>query len=252
MPRKLGQHFLRRPDLLQKIAQAACPETEPIVVEIGAGKGALTELLIPRARRLIAVELDPALADFLRRRFQTTTAVEVVQADVLALDLGQWGPAVIAGNIPYYITSEILERVLALLPSLKRAVLLVQREVAERIAASPGRREYGLLSVRVQAVAQPEILFRVPPSAFSPPPEVSSALVRLTPRATPLLDRDRLPAFLEFAARCFRYKRRTLRNNLAPWYALPRLDALPETRLRAEQMSPGELLRLYQTLTSPV
>jgi 16S rRNA (adenine1518-N6/adenine1519-N6)-dimethyltransferase len=252
VPRKLGQHFLRRRDILEQIAQAACPQIEPLVVEIGAGRGALTERLLGRTRRLIAIEVDPALADFLRRRFHAATALEIVRADVLELDLGQWGPAVIAGNIPYYITSEILERVLALLPRLKRAVLLVQREVAERIAAPAGRREYGLLSVRVQAVAEPEILFTVPASAFSPPPEVSSALVRLTPRATPLPDWDRLPAFLEFAARCFRYKRRTLRNNLAAWYSRSQLDALPETRLRAEQLSAEELLRLYQTLNSPV
>jgi 16S rRNA (adenine1518-N6/adenine1519-N6)-dimethyltransferase len=251
VPRKLGQHFLHRRDVLEKIARAACPEREPLVIEIGAGKGALTERLLERADRVIAIELDPALADFLRRRFQDSSAVEVVQADVLGLDLGQWGPAVIAGNIPYYITSKILERVLAVLPPVKRAVLLVQREVAERIASPAGRRDYGLLSVHVQAVADPEILFRVPPSAFSPPPEVSSALVRLTPRATPLLDRDRLPAFLEFAARCFRYKRRTLRNNLAAWYPPPLLDSLPEAVLRAEQLSPHELLKLYEKLNSP-
>ncbi|MGC8792416.1 MAG: 16S rRNA (adenine(1518)-N(6)/adenine(1519)-N(6))-dimethyltransferase RsmA [Bryobacteraceae bacterium] len=248
MPRKLGQHFLRRDDVLERIACAACPQNEPLVVEIGAGDGALTAHLARRCQRLIAIELDPALVTRLRQRFRDSPAVEIVGADVLKLDLSQWGPAVIAGNIPYYISSPILTQVLELGTRMKRAVLLVQREVAARLAAQPGRRDYGLLSVHAQLVSEPEILFGVPPSAFSPPPEVSSALIRLVPRARPLLPWERIPAFLDFAARCFRYKRRTLRNNLAGQYPRELLEGRPEMCLRAEQLSLAELVALFEAL----
>ncbi len=248
MPRRLGQHFLHRRDLLERIAQAACPEAEPLVVEIGAGRGALTEHLLPRCRRLIAIELDAELATALQRRFGQQPELEIIRGDVLAVDLAQWGPAVVAGNIPYYISSPILERVLGLGPLLRRAVLLLQREVAQRIAARPGGREYGLLSVYAQLVAEPEILFLVPPSAFSPPPKVESAVLRLTPRQRLLLEWNALPGFLEFAGRCFRFKRRTLRNNLAGLYPASVLDGLPESRLRAEQLPPDALVHLYRKL----
>lgn len=248
MPRKLGQHFLQRRDLLVRIAEAACPDTEPLVVEIGAGRGALTEHLLGRCRRLVAIELDERLAATLGERFGHRSGFEIVRGDVLSVDLGQWGPAVVAGNIPYYISSPILERVLRLGPSLKRAVLLLQREVALRVAARHGRREYGLLSVHAQLVAEPEILFPVPPSAFSPPPKVESAVLRLTPRASPLLEWSRLPGFLEFAGHCFRFKRRTLRNNLLGLYPRAALDSRPECRLRAEQLPPPALVELYLSL----
>lgn len=250
MPRRLGQHFLQRRDLLARIAEAACPDPEPLVIEIGAGKGALTEHLLARCRRLVAIELDARLAAALAARFGASPGLEILQQDVLTVELARWGPAVVAGNIPYYISSPILERVLGLGPMLRRAVLLLQREVAERVAARHGSREYGLLSVHAQIVAVPEILFLVPPSAFSPPPKVESAVLRLTPRPEPLLDWSRLPGFLEFAARCFRFKRRTLRNNLLGLYPREALEARPESRFRAEQLSPAALVKLYLSLNS--
>lgn len=249
MPRKLGQHFLRRQDLLARIAQAACPESEPLVLEIGAGQGALTAHLLPRCDRLIAIELDARLAAVLERRFGDRPGLRIVRQNVLALDLAQWGPAVVAGNIPYYISSPILDRVLALGPLLRRAVLLLQREVAERVAAQPGSRRYGLLSVQAQLVAEPEVLFLVPPSAFAPPPKVESAVLRLTPRPSPPLEWSKLPGFLEFARHCFRFKRRTLRNNLRDRYPGAVLEQ-PECALRAEQLSPAALLGLYARLNA--
>ncbi|MCS7316096.1 MAG: 16S rRNA (adenine(1518)-N(6)/adenine(1519)-N(6))-dimethyltransferase RsmA [Bryobacterales bacterium] len=248
MPRKLGQHFLHRQDLLARIAEAACPQTEPLVVEIGAGRGALTEHLLARSQRVVAIEVDPRLAVALEERLGQRTGLEILRQDVLTVDLGRWGAAVVAGNIPYYISSPILERVLGLGPLLKRAVLLLQREVAERVAARPGRREYGLLSVHAQVIAETEILFLVPPSAFRPPPKVESAVLRLEPRPAPLLDWAALPAFLAFAGRCFRFKRRTLRNNLLDLFPRAILDARPQLRLRAEQLSPAELVELYWSL----
>jgi 16S rRNA (adenine1518-N6/adenine1519-N6)-dimethyltransferase len=220
------------------------------VIEIGPGRGALTEFLLARAGRLIAIELDPGLAEQVRRRFPDAPSLTVVQADVLDTSLGQWGASVVAGNLPYYITSPILERLFALGPLLRRAVLLIQREVAERITARPGTRDYGYLTVVANLHTVPEILFRVPPGAFSPAPKVESAALRLTPRP-PIPDLPDPAAFLEFAGRAFRSKRRTLRNNLAPFYG-PQADGWPEARLRAEQLSLDQLLDLYRRATGSV
>ncbi len=185
----------------------------------------------------MAIELDAALAAGLRQRFPQ---VEVVEADILDTNLSQWGPAVVAGNLPYYITSPILERIFGMGAALRRAVVLVQLEVAARLVAKPGTRDYGFLTVQTQCFTVAEILFRVPPSAFSPAPKVESAAVRLEPRQ-PVED---AAGFLEFARRCFRQKRKTLRNNLLPFYGR-QVEAWPEARLRAEQVAMEGLLGLY-------
>lgn len=245
MGRPLGQHFLYTESILEKIALAACPRPEPLVVEIGPGPGGLTACLARRAGRLVTVELDAALAEGIRGRFGDQ-GVEVVEGDVLQTDLSQWGEAVVCGNLPYYITSPIIERVLSLGPVLKRAVFLVQKEVAERITAQPGSRDYGYLSVAVQARARAEKLFTVKAAAFRPPPKVDSAAVRLTPVAG--VDRGEMAGVLRFAGLCFHMKRKTLRNNLAAAYPLEILKDLPEAGLRAEQLSVAQLMDLHQRL----
>ncbi len=241
MGQRLGQHFLVRTSILEKIARAACPEPEPLVIEIGPGKGALTRYLLERTAKLIAIELDAELAAQLPNNYP---AVEVVHADVLQVDLNQWGPAVVAGNLPYYITSPILDRALALGPNLKRAVFLVQKEVAERMLAKPGSRDYGYLSVRTQLLAEGRQVAKVPPGAFQPPPQVDSAVVALTPRAQPLVEDT--GRFLRFAAACFSQKRKNLRNNLLAPY--PGIDGRPEARLRAEQMGLADMIQLWRAL----
>lgn len=241
MGQRLGQHFLASTPILEKIARATCPEHEPLVIEIGPGKGALTQYLLERCDRLITIELDSALAEQLPMRFPS---LEVVNADVLQVDLNQWGPAVVAGNLPYYITSPILDRVLALGPNLKRAIFLVQREVADRMLAGPGSRDYGYLSVRTQLLAEGRMVVKVPPGAFQPPPQVDSAVVVLTPRTHTLVTDT--AGFLRFAAACFSQKRKNLRNNLGGLY--PAIDARPEARLRAEQLGLAEMIALWQAL----
>jgi 16S rRNA (adenine1518-N6/adenine1519-N6)-dimethyltransferase len=236
--RRLGQHFLRDESALRRIAQAACPAREPLVIEIGPGEGALTRHLAERARRLIAIELDADFAAQLQ-----LPGVEVVHGDILAADLAHWGECVVAGNLPYYITSPIVEKILELGVLCRRAVLLVQKEVAERLAAAPGSRDYGYLTVSVQSRANVEVLFGVPRGAFRPPPKVDSAVVRLTPHA----DAPPKP-FLDFAGKCFRLKRKTLRNNLAANY--PRIAGHAAAGLRAEQLSIAELRALYDALVS--
>lgn len=244
MPRRLGQHFLVRDSILERLAAAACGEHTPRVIEIGPGRGALTRHLLPRTDELHAIELDASLASGLRVKFASESKLHIHTADVLATDLTQWGPAVLAGNLPYYITSPIIEKFLALDARFPSAVFLMQREVAERLLAQPGSRDYGYLTVAVRLVCEVELVSKVPPSAFVPPPKVDSAAVQFNRR---LEIPAALPGLLRFVGRCFAQKRKTLRNNLRPYYR-EQADALPEARLRAEQLSIAEFIRLYTLL----
>jgi 16S rRNA (adenine1518-N6/adenine1519-N6)-dimethyltransferase len=259
--RRLGQHFLNRKSTLNRIAEAACAgrERTPLVVEIGAGRGALTESLLERAETVVAIEVDPVLIHYLRQKFRDVLdagRLILVESDILKTDLGaligkdQWGQAVIAGNLPYYITSPILERLFEARDKWSRAIILVQAEVAARIVAEPGCRDYGYLSVMVQAQARAERLFEVPRASFRPPPKVDSAVVLLQPSgiANDVGVGD-LHSFLRFAGNCFRYKRKTLRNNLAGLYERPAVESLVGPKDRAEALSIAELAKLFQALT---
>jgi len=245
---KLGQHFLVRGSILDRIAAAACPQRAPLVIEIGPGKGALTERLLARADRVVAVEIDENLAGLLRAKFPDPR-LEVVTADVLDIDLNQWGPAVAAGNLPYYISTAILTRALAPGSLLERGVFLVQQEVADRIVASPGSRAYGSLSVEMQLYADVRILFEVRPAAFYPPPKVDSALIQFTLNSRlKELGIDSLPEFLKFVRLCFHQKRKTIRNNLAGVYGTEVTHDWPEAPLRAEQLALDQLAAIYRKL----
>jgi 16S rRNA (adenine1518-N6/adenine1519-N6)-dimethyltransferase len=244
---KLGQHFLIRKAVLERIATAVCTRREALVIEIGPGKGALTAHLLERADRVVAVELDSALAAGLRSKFP---GLEVVEADVLATDLNQWGPAVVAGNLPYYISTAILSRVLAPGSLLSRGAFLVQKEVADRVTASPGSRAYGYLSVESQFHADVRELFDVRPGAFHPPPKVDSALIGFTLRnRTKELGVDSPEGFLKFVRLCFTQKRKTIRNNLSAVYRKKVIDTWPEASMRAEQLSVEQFASLWKRLT---
>lgn len=220
--RRLGQHFLSDPRILQRIVDALHPAPDDVVLEIGPGKGSLTAALAPRVAKVVAVEKDPRLATDCRLRIAECGFgnVTVVEGDALKLNWHERLEADLAnpqckvvGNIPYAITSPLLAKALtAPLPAC--IVFLVQAEVAERLAAKPGSRTYGALSVGVQAACRVEKLFTVRAGAFTPPPKVRSALVRLTPLARPLVAADEIAAFRVFVTACFARRRKQLRNVL--------------------------------------
>lgn len=242
---RLGQHFLIKGSALERIAAAACPVHQPLVVEIGPGRGALTDKLLRRADRVIAIELDPNLAAHLRLKYGAGQALEIIEGDALATDLSQWGSAPIAGNLPYYAATAIIEKAVRL--PIPRAVFLIQKEVAERLVAEPGTRAYGFLTVATAIFARARLLFEVKPSAFRPPPKVDSAVVLLEPRPEAVPESG---AFLEFAAQCFRHKRKTIRNNLAEIYGKDVVDAWPEASLRAEQIPVAGLVEMWGRLAA--
>ncbi len=244
MPRRLGQHFLTRQAILKQIAEAACGEHVARVIEIGPGEGALTRHLLSRTGELHVIEIDRELAQKLAREHASEPKLHVHEGDVLEIDLAQWGTAVIAGNLPYYITSPIVRKFLELDARFQTAVFLVQREVAERLTARPGSRDYGFLTVMTQLICEVELVCRIPASAFSPPPKVASAAVRLKRRE---VRPENLSELLAFVARCFAQKRKTLRNNLRPFYAAA-IDSLPEAGLRAEQVPVEGFPALFQRL----
>ena len=246
---RLGQHFLAKGSVLERIARAACPDREPLVIEIGPGRGALTERLLEKADRVIAIEIDGELVDVLREKFRDEPRLALLHSDVLETDLGQWGAAAVAGNLPYYAATPIIEKTLSAGDVFQRAVFLVQKEVAARLAARPGTRDYGYLSVQTQLLADVEALFDVRPSAFRPPPKVDSTLIRLRPRNRAAeLRIDDTARFLDFVKLCFRQKRKTLRNNLAAAYGKDALNGRPEAGRRAEQLTLGEFADLYLRL----
>lgn len=211
--KSLGQHFLHDRRVLAAIVDALELHGDETVIEIGPGRGALTDLLVPRARRVIAVEYDRKLAALLRERYAAAPSVSIVEQDVLEVNLGTLaaGPYVLAGNVPYYITTPILFHALER-PRPERAVYLVQREVAQRITAKPGEREYGALSANVQAVAHAEQLLRVPAGAFRPPPKVESAVIRVVPRADPVVREDEEEPFRALVQSAFSFRRKQMRR----------------------------------------
>lgn len=244
MPRRLGQHFLTREPILEQLAAAACPTHTPRVVEIGPGRGALTRHLLKRTDELHTIELDRTLASYLGEKFADEHKLHVHVADVLATDLSSWGPATIAGNLPYYITSPILEKFLDLDSRFPLAVFLMQWEVAQRILAQPGSRDFGYLTVASRLVCDAQLVCKVPPDAFKPPPKVDSAAIRFVRKSDIPAD---VPGLLRFVGHCFAQKRKMLRNNLRPYYG-QRVDEFPEARLRAEQLTVEEFIRLRRQL----
>lgn len=252
---RLGQHFLADPGWRAEILERIGPHPDDVWTEIGAGAGEMTRALAARVKRVVAIELDPRLVE--RLRLATAgLAVEIVSGDVLALDLPRLLPphSRVYGSLPYYITSPILRRLFDLGRQIEAIDVVIQWEVAERLVARPGSRDYGWLSVAAQVHTRPEILLRVPPGAFRPPPKVHSALVRLTPPGEAArLGLESVERFLEFAERCFAHKRKTLANNLKADYGTASVsEALNKhghgPKARAEELSVENLALLWRSL----
>jgi 16S rRNA (adenine1518-N6/adenine1519-N6)-dimethyltransferase len=244
---KLGQNFLADKSAAARIVDALGEISSSVVIEIGPGKGALTDVLANRAGRVTAIELDRMLATELRFKYSRFSNVEVLEGDVLKTDFRTVlkrtiGPlddlrplkparARVVGNLPYYITSDILLRLFEFHDQFDCIVIMVQREVAERIAAKPGSRDYGLLSATAQLYANVELLFTLPPGAFAPPPKVHSSVLRLT--IAPRFEELQVPPqeFIQFLKTAFAMKRKTLVNNLKAVY--------PEKQIKAGLQQAG-------------
>ena len=254
-PQKLGQHFLTDASWRERIARAIRVEGG-VWLEIGAGHGEMTALLAQRARKVIAVELDPKLAARLRELVSRLSNVVVVEGDVLALDLPQLaqdGKFFVYGNLPYYITSPILHRLFESADRLAAIHVVVQLEVAERMVAQPGRRVYGYLSTLCQWYSRPELRLTIPPEAFRPRPKVASALVSLPlPGARASVHVAQENKFLRFVQECFAHKRKTLRNNLRARLGPRTAEILQQAGLqievRAERLSIPQLAKLFGLL----
>ncbi|MEZ0311571.1 MAG: 16S rRNA (adenine(1518)-N(6)/adenine(1519)-N(6))-dimethyltransferase RsmA [Myxococcota bacterium] len=257
-----GQNFLKDESVLTRIAAATKVGPGESILELGAGMGALTQQLLVRGAKVTAVERDREMVPILRENMEGVGDLTILEANAGELDYADLarrngGPLTVAGNLPYQLSSRILVNLADAQPHVARAVLMVQREVAERLVASPGSRTYGLLSVLVQRAFDANIAFEVPPGAFHPPPKVHSAVVSLT------LKRDRLPPDLDaklvaVTRAGFSARRKTLRNSIAGGLGLSSAEAdsllakagIEPTR-RAETLALDELRLIAEVYEPP-
>jgi 16S rRNA (adenine1518-N6/adenine1519-N6)-dimethyltransferase len=257
---RLGQHFLSGPGWQKRILNTLPLGADDTWIEIGAGHGEMTRLLAAEGRRIIAIETDPRLSanlqEAVRIRPVEWPGVEIVAGDVLELDLAKLagGKFRVYGNLPYYITSPILHQLFGYANQIASIHVVMQLEVAERVVARPGRREYGYLSAACQFYTQPKLALKIPPGAFRPPPKVKSALVQMTlPGEGASLSIADEARFLKFIQLCFGHKRKTLRNNLHAIASDQRIhEALASRGLRpdarAEQLSLAHFAGLFTAI----
>jgi 16S rRNA (adenine1518-N6/adenine1519-N6)-dimethyltransferase len=251
MPRRLGQHFLR-PASVERLLRVIAPGPSDVFLEIGPGAGALTLPLAARCARVVAVEIDAGLARRLRERAPAN--VEIVTADALEADLRSLVPpgGRLAGNLPYYVSSPLLRRFLELRGHVRDLHVMLQDEVARRVASPPGSKEYGILSVLYALWADTEIPARFPPASFSPPPRVASAVLRARFREAPRASVADPRGFERFLQQAFARRRRTLENNLKDSY--PHLKEYfrslnVEGSRRAETLSVGEFAAIWEAVS---
>ena len=266
---RLGQNFLIDHSAARRIVEALGDVSNRTVVEIGPGRGMLTDQLVKRARRVIGIELDHVLAAQMRMRYATLQNVKILESDFVTVewtsmvgrrpgplhDLRPTQPETvdIIGNLPYYVTSDIVLRILEQHQSIGRAVIMVQREVADRISAEPGSRDYGLLSATAQLFARVENLFTLPPGAFDPAPKVHSSVLRLTMAPRMLELQIEAEPFVEMLKLAFAQKRKTLVNNLKGRYddkavrVALKADGV-RADVRAEALSLENMAALFRAL----
>ena len=255
LKKRFGQHFLSDPNILRRIVRFAGVQPEDTVVEIGPGGGSLTRELAAAAKRVVALEIDPELIPSLRERMPAN--VTIVEVDALDADLGTLvdGSFRIVGNLPYNVATPLFKRFIAFRRTIIDVTAMIQREVAERIAAKPGDEAYGPLSVLIQYYAEPRLGFSVPPGAFRPQPKVDSAVIRLDWRRGVADAQD----FTDFVHHAFGSRRKKLVNNLMHLHPERTRERLLETMRRAEipadvrpeNLSVYDYLRLFAALQRP-
>jgi len=265
--RSLGQNFLTGEHYPRRIVEAVAPRADETIIEIGPGRGALTGLLVESEARVVAVELDRELIPLLTERFAERANFRLIEADALTVDfcreIEPAASARVVANLPYYVSTPILQRLIAQRRCLREMTLMLQREVAERITARPGGKEYGYLSALVQFFCEAERLFGVPPGAFRPAPKVYSSVIRLRVRLQPVAPVRDEKFFLELLKALFAQRRKTILNNLRA--SRDRLGLESETEItrtlaaaeldhmrRAETLSLSETARLAEQLTNYV
>jgi 16S rRNA (adenine1518-N6/adenine1519-N6)-dimethyltransferase len=251
--KRFGQHFLRDEEIISRIVQAIAPKPDQRIVEIGPGEGAITLPLLRKAGRLTVIELDRDLVPRIAARCSEVGEVTIINADILNVDLselaGESGRLRVVGNLPYNISSPILFHCIDHLDAIEDMHFMLQREVVDRMAAAPGSKVYGRLSVMLQLACRVEPLLPVPPEAFRPPPKVDSAVVRLTP-----LPREQRPvSHLDLIGRlvraAFGQRRKTLSNSLDGFASADQLRAVDiDPGARAEQLPPQSFVRLARHL----
>jgi 16S rRNA (adenine1518-N6/adenine1519-N6)-dimethyltransferase len=264
IPRKrFGQHFLHDQGILRRIVEAIAPKPDDRIVEIGPGEGALTLPLLRAAGHMTAIELDRDLIESLAARARDIGALNIISADVLTVDFGALAgasraslssdtPLRVVGNLPYNISTPILFHCLDYAASIRDMHFMLQKEVVDRMAAPPGSKTYGRLSVMLQLRCAVEPLFKVPPGAFRPPPKVDSAIVRLTPlpaHALPDADGKLIDRIVRAA---FGQRRKTLSNALRDLATTKQIDAAGiDPRARAEQLAPSAFVALARQIAQP-
>jgi len=261
LKKSLGQNFLIDKNILQKIVDGAQVTEEDLVLEVGPGAGVLTQVLAKRAQKVVAVELDRSLLPILEETLAGFPNVQIRQGDILKLDLQElfacypgkkWK---IVANLPYYITTPVIMRFLEEKLPVDSLVVMVQREVAERMVARPGGKDFGMLSVSVQYYTEPQIVTLVPRTVFIPPPEVGSAVVRLEVREKPPVEVPEEKDFFRLVKAAFGQRRKTLRNALQGGLGIPKEDLekfLEKAKIdgsrRGETLSLEEFAQLARSL----
>ncbi len=216
MKKPLGQHFIFDRNILGRIIDRGMVTSNDTVIEIGAGPGIMTSLLAERAGKVIALEIDSRLIEKLNRTFSDRPNVKIIKADALKFPYGTLGKFKVVANIPYYITTPIIFKLLEFKENMSSMTLLVQKEIARRIVASPGKKDYGVLSITTQLYTKPSIEFLVPKGVFSPPPKVDSAVVRFVVSPTPLYNVKNERLLVDIVKTAFSQRRKTIANSLKP------------------------------------
>jgi len=255
-PRKrFGQHFLTDPFAIEEILELVDTAADATVVEIGPGLGVLTAPLLERCSKLIAVEIDRDLSAQLRERFADQPRFQLIEADALELQLSEIveGQVTVVGNLPYNISTPLLFHLFTQRKQIDSMLFMLQKEVVERMAATPGSKRYGRLSVMTQYFCEVEPLIKIPPTAFEPPPKVDSQMVRLHPRQTTLADPQVEQQLASVVTAAFAQRRKTLRNSLAGLCdADTILAAECDPTARAERLSLEDFVRLAEQIRESV